>query len=56
MRILNFELSQTLAVSQAKVPEALPMRQLISVSNDAFDTILEPKGFYIFDILAIDLG
>ena len=41
--MLNFGLSQTLAVRRAKVPEALPMRQLISVSNDAFDATLEPR-------------
>ena len=35
--MLNFGLSQTLAVRRAKVPEVLPKRQLISVSNDAFD-------------------
>ena len=35
--MLNFGLSQTLAVRRAKVPEALPMRQLIYVFNDAFD-------------------
>ena len=44
MRMLNFGLSQTLAVRRAKVPEALPMRQLVSVSNDAFDAILEPRS------------
>ena len=41
--MLDFGLSQTLAVRLAKVPEALPMRHLIYVSNDAFDAILEPK-------------
>ena len=58
MQILVFGLSQILAVSRAKVPETLPMRKLIYVSNDAFDAILEPrytKYFYIFDILVIDL-
>ena len=48
MQILNFRVSQILAVSRAKVPEALPMRQLIYVSNDASDAILEPK--YTFSI------
>ena len=34
------------------MPEALPMRQLISVSNDAFDATLEPryKKFFTFSI------
>ena len=44
MRIVSLGLSQTLADSQAKVPEALPMRQLISMSIDAFDAILEPRS------------
>ena len=57
MRILNFGLSQTLTVSRAKLPEALPMRQLIYVSNDAFDATLEPRytTFFTFSIL-IDGG
>ena len=35
-----------------KVPEALPMRQLIFMSNDAFDAILESKytKFFTFSI------
>ena len=41
VRKLNFSLPQTLAVSRAKVPETLLMRQLISVSNDAFDAMLK---------------
>ena len=34
------------------MPEALPMRQLISVSNDAFDATLEPRytKFFTFSI------
>ena len=50
MRILNFSLSQTFAVSQAKVPEALPMRQLTSVSKDTFDEILEPRYTKFFTL------
>ena len=58
VRILNFSLSLTLTVSRAEVPEALPMQQLISVSNYAFHAILGPwytTLFYIFDILDIDI-
>ena len=40
MRIVNSGLSQTLPDSQAKVPEALPTRQLVSVSIEA---ILESR-------------
>ena len=43
MQIVNLGLSQTLPISQTKVPEALPMRHLISVSIDAFGAILEPR-------------
>ena len=39
MWIVNLGFSQTLPDSRAKLSEALPMRQLISVSIDAFDTI-----------------
>ena len=41
--MLSFGLFKILAIRQAKVLEALPMRQLIYVSNDAFDAILEPN-------------
>ena len=41
--MLNFWLSQTLAVNRAKVPDALPMRLFISLSNDAFDATFEPR-------------
>ena len=41
--MLSFWLSQTLAVKRAKVPDALPMRLFISLSNDAFDATLEPR-------------
>ena len=41
VRIVSLVLSQTLADSRGKVPEALPMRQLSSVSFDAFDAILD---------------
>ena len=43
MRLVNLGLSQTFPDSQAKVLEALPMRQLISVFIDAFEAILEPR-------------
>ena len=36
----NFGLSQTLEESRAKVPDALPMRLVISASNDVDDEIL----------------
>ena len=41
--MLSFWLSQTLAVKQAKVPDALPKRLFISLSNDAFDATFEPR-------------
>ena len=41
MRIVSFRLFQALAESRAKVPETLLMRQLISVSIDAFKAILQ---------------
>ena len=42
MRIVNLGLYQTLTDSRTKVPEAFSIQQLISVSIDAFDVILEP--------------
>ena len=42
MQIVSLRLSQTVADNWEKVPEALLMRQLISVYIDAFDAILEP--------------
>ena len=42
VRMLNFGLSQTLAVNRAKVPDALPM-QLFFLSNDAFYATFEPR-------------
>ena len=41
--MLNFGLSQTLAVNRAKVPDALPMRLFIFLANDAFDATFEPR-------------
>ena len=56
VQLLILWLSQTLAVKQAIVPEALPMQLFISVSNDAFDTTFEQRyrKFLHFDMLAID--
>ena len=45
MRIVNLGLSQT--NSREKIPEALPMRQLISVSIDAFEVILEVRYTFL---------
>ena len=39
-----------------KIPEALPIRQLISVSNDAFDATLEPSYTKFFTSILIDGG
>ena len=51
MRIVNLELSHTLPGSQAKVPEALQMQQLISVSIDEFEAILEPRYTQFLTVL-----
>ena len=38
--IISLGLCQTLLDSLAKVPEALPIQQLISISIDAFDAVI----------------
>ena len=43
MGIVSLELSQALADSREKVPEALSVQQLISVFIDSFDAILQPR-------------
>ena len=58
MRKVNFGLCQNLTVSQEKLHEALPMRQLISLFMDGFNAILEAKVYNVisnFNLLDIKL-
>ena len=50
----NFLLPSNFEIRRAKVPEALPMQQLIYVFNEAFDATLEPR-YTIFFTFSISL-
>ena len=51
MVIVSLELWQTLADSRAKLPEVLPIQQLISVYINAFDAILEQRNTKLLTFL-----